>query len=216
VRSRAPKHIPRALADQGPPPLTQFVAQATLSVDAGTPIEIVVESSGISFLICSRDALTSREINPDRWAVPGCYVLLGEPSSHSAAGARAIHVIRARPGMSKGDVLNRLDRHLIEIDWFDRVVLIREERGMNSATAGYLEGKLHDLCRSAVFVEHDNRRDYDDSKQPSEKAMLESLAVPLLRGVLELVGVPLETEAEVTAQREQARRKRDDAPRPVK
>jgi hypothetical protein len=117
--------------------------------------------------------------------------------------------------MSGGDVLNRLDQHLGKIEWFDRALLIREDRGMNSATAGYLEGRLHDICRDAAFVEHDFRRDYDRSKRPAETAMLESLVLPLLRGVLELAGVPLETQQEVHGVRAQVPLRIDSSPRPV-
>jgi hypothetical protein len=198
------------------PPLTEFVAQATISVDPAKSIELVIESSGVSMLVCKRDVLRARELDVEAWAVPGCYVLLGEPSTGGAVGgARGPHVIRARPGMSKGDILNRLDQHLLEIEWFDRAILIREGRGMNSATAGYLEGRLHDLCSEAVFVEHDFRRDYDDSKQSAETAMLESLVIPLFRGVLELVGAPLETAQEVDGLRLKLPRRRDGSPRPI-
>jgi hypothetical protein len=185
-------------------------------VNPAVGTEIVAECSGISILVCKREALRARKLDEEAWAVTGCYVLLGEPSTRSVpGGARGQYGIRARPGMSKGDILHRLDRHLDEIEWFDRAILIREDRGMNSATAGYLEGRLHELCQAATFVEHTFRKDYDDSKQPTDKAMLESTVIPILRGVLELVGVPLETAVEALDLRSELPQRPDSSQRPV-
>jgi len=118
--------------------------------------------------------------------------------------------------MSKGDILSRLDDHLLNIEWFDRAILIREDRGMNSATAGYLEGRLHDLCREAVFVEHVDRRDFDESKPSTEEEQLEAIVVPVLRGVLELVGIPLDRPEDVAQLRSLEPRRGDRSQRPLK
>lgn len=91
------------------------------------------------------------------------------------------------------DVLFRLRQHLTRIDWFTRAVVARDIRqGWNSAEAGYLEGRLHDLCRSSDGVQHDFRRDHDATIQGHEQALHERLYLPGIIAALRLAGVPIE------------------------
>jgi hypothetical protein len=100
--------------------------------------------------------------------------------------------IKARPGMGS-DVLFRLRQHPTENSWFTRAVVARDMRqGWNSAEAGYLEGRLHDLCRNADGVEHVSRRDHDGTLQTHEEHLIERLYLPGIIAALRLAGVPLE------------------------
>lgn len=125
------------------------------------------------------------------WAGTGVYLLLGP-----AADGKS--VVRARPG-SAGDLIRRIHQHYIDPtkSWFNRVVLIQDTRqGFNSAEYGFIEGRLHDLCREAADVEHIFKRDTDDTLQKHEEAEFERRYIPQICSLLELIGVPLETAAE--------------------
>jgi len=128
--------------------------------------------------------LEKDRIERDLWGVAGTYVLLG-PSSTA--------LIRARPGMAS-DVLFRVRQHLRESEWFTRVVIARDTRqGWNTAEAGYLEGRLHRLCRESPGVEHVDRMDSDHSLQEEERTRLDAKYLPAIVAALRVAGVPLET-----------------------
>ncbi len=129
--------------------------------------------------------MEASRIDSADWAVAGVYILLGPATRPEAK-------IRARPGMGN-DVLFRLRQHPTENAWFTRAVVARDIRqGWNSAEAGYLEGRLHDLCRDADGVEHDFRRDHDGSLQSHEERLIERLYLPGIIGALRLAGVPID------------------------
>jgi len=126
----------------------------------------------------------SREI----WGVAGAYVLLGPPEDVGA-------MVRARPGCG-GDVLNRVQQHVSESPWFTRAVLARDTRqGWNSAEAGFVEGRLHDMCRQSPGIDHTFRRDHDQTLQNHEEDQLERRYIPAIVASLRLVGVPIEMRA---------------------
>ena len=166
-------------------------------------------------LICKRETLRAKKFEAREWAKPGCYVLMGEYSPPFWKPRSGV-ILRARPGMSKGDIVNRLDQHIAgESDWFDKAILIRDISEMSSTTAGYIEGLLHDWCRGAAFVAHLDRRDSDDSGHPADKAMLDASVIPLIRCGVELAGVPLDTRDDINQLRKLRPRARDDAQRPL-
>jgi len=103
-------------------------------------------------------------------------------------------LVRARPGRS-GDVLQRVRQHTADPDlgWVRRAVLVRDTRqGFNTAEAGYLEGRLHDLCAAAPGVEQVGRADSDDTLREWQSDELDRRYFSHIRAVLELVGVPTE------------------------
>ncbi|HYB24890.1 MAG TPA: hypothetical protein VED41_13895 [Solirubrobacteraceae bacterium] len=129
----------------------------------------------------------AERIARDIWGVAGVYVLLGPPQSEA--------LVRARPGSSH-DVLDRLRQHPAESPWFTRAVVARDTRqGWNSAEAGYLEGRLHRLCRNSVDVEHVFRQDADRTLQPHEEEMLDRRYLPAIVAALHLAGAPIELSA---------------------
>jgi hypothetical protein len=141
-------------------------------------------------VVALRRAALERGTYVDRtlWAVPGVYVLIGPPAHGGTAD------VRARPGLARGDLLDRVREHLRDqtLDWFVRCILVRDTRqGFNSAQAAYLEGELHNLARAAERVEHNYRRDRDESLQEWESDELDARYLPHIVGVLELIGVPL-------------------------
>jgi hypothetical protein len=159
------------------------------------PVVFRFVNATVEVMVAKRVALKAKyEIDPELWAVTGAYVLLGLPQDPVS------FLIRARPGMVRGDLLKRMDRHLAtpDLDWFDRAILIRDSRGFDSAEAGYLEGRLHELCDAAAGVEHDFRKDYDESVHEHIKSELDRSSLPCIRHILDLVGVPLETETELS------------------
>jgi hypothetical protein len=110
-------------------------------------------------------------------------VLLGLPEGEG--------VVRARPGCGH-DVLARLRQHPRETPWFTRAIVARDTRlGWNSAQAGYIEGRLHDLCRASNGVEHDFRLDRDDTLQTHEEDLIEQRYLPAIVAALQLTGVPI-------------------------
>jgi hypothetical protein len=123
-------------------------------------------------------------ITAEIWAVAGVYVLLGPPQDDG--------VIRGRPG-SGHDVLARLRQHPRETPWFTRAIVARDTRqGWNSAEAGYIEGRLHVLCRASAGVEHDFRKDQDPTLQPHQEEMLDRRYLPAIIAALQLAGAPVD------------------------
>jgi hypothetical protein len=165
---------------------------------AADPIEPIV----LQFIDATLEVLVTRiglvgaggPIAPETWAVAGVYVLVGLPSKPDASGEHAGPVVRARPGRS-GDVLQRVRQHAADPDlsWARRAVLVRDTRqGFNTAQAGYLEGRLHELCAAAPGVEQVGRADSDFTLQEWERDELDRRYLPHVRAVLELAGVPTE------------------------
>jgi hypothetical protein len=131
------------------------VAVVRFTLDAAEPITMLFIDATIEVMLVVKESipLHANRIARDLWGVTGVYVLLGPPTESDA-------LVRARPGMG-GDVLERLRDHPSENPWFTRAVVARDTRqGWNSAEAGYLEGRLHDLCRASARVDHDARRDH--------------------------------------------------------
>jgi hypothetical protein len=163
------------------------VAVVRFPADPGAPIRISFLSVPVEAMIVDRESIppSAEKLATEEWAVAGVYVLLG-PATESGSK------IRARPGTST-DVLFRLRQHLTGIDWFTRAVVARDMRqGWNSAEAGYLEGRLHDLCRRSDGVEHVFRRDHDETIQDHDKRLFERLYLPGIIATLRLAGVPIE------------------------
>lgn len=163
------------------PPL----AVVRFPADPGTPVRISFLSAPVEAMIVEKESvpLSAGKIAPD-WGVAGVYVLLG-PADTDAK-------LRARPGMGK-DVLFRLRQHPREEPWFTRAVVARDMRqGWNSAEAGFLEGRLHDLCIRSGGVEHVNRRDHNATLQDHEEELLDRLYLPGIIAALRLAGVPIE------------------------
>jgi hypothetical protein len=93
-------------------------------------------------------------------------------------------------------VLARLRQHPRETPWFTRAVVARDTRiGWNSAEAGYIEGRLHEMCRSSDGVEHVFRRDEDRTLQLHEEELLDRGSVPAIVSALQLAGVPIDPAA---------------------
>jgi hypothetical protein len=188
------------LSDVAQAAQSETVAVIRFPADASDPIVAQFLDSNVEILVAKRLALkTKRGIPRQLWAVPGVYVLLGMPQNTKEDPA---FVVRARPGMAKGDLLRRLDEHLGHdaMGSFDRAVLLRSTRGFNGAEAGFVEGILHEACRQAVRVEHDFRRDSDESLQDWEKDELLARVAPQVRAILEFAAVPLETAEELEAE----------------
>jgi len=176
--------------------------------DPAAPVRMGFEGVSVEVLVAKRAALKIKEdVSLSSWAVAGAYVLLGPPTPEAVAGA----TIRARPG-STSDLIDRLNRHLEDdqMEWFDRAVLIRglPPRGLDVAKALHLEGLLHDLCKNSARVESPFRRDGSSGLAPHQQQEIERYLLPIVRGVLELVGVPTETVAELTAGQESSLRRR--------
>ena len=169
------------------PLLEAPIAVVRFSVDALAPVLLSFLSAPVEVMVVEKEAVSqeARRIASADWAVAGIYVLLGPATDGTSK-------IRARPGMG-GDVLLRLRQHPKQSGWFTRAVVARGLRqGWNSSEAGYLEGRLHDLCRGAAGVEHDFRRDHDGTLQPHEEQEMERLYLPGIIAALRLAGVPLE------------------------
>ncbi len=118
----------------------------------------------------------------------------GEPGGEAIPDADNLRaaLIRARPGMGK-DVLKRVRQHPAKNPWFTRVLMARDTRqGWHSAEAGYLEGRLHDLCSSNDRVQKVGRRDSDGTLQRHDEELMERQYLPGLIAALRVAGVPLE------------------------
>jgi hypothetical protein len=162
------------------------IAIARFPVDVGAPIILSFVSLPVEVMIVAKASvpLEAGKIAPEDWGVAGVYVLLGPPTDSTAS-------LRARPGMGS-DVLQRLRQHPTENPWFTRAVVARDMRqGWNSAEAGYLEGRLHDLCREADGVEHINRRDQDGTLQRHEEQLINRLYLPGIVAALRMAGLPI-------------------------
>jgi hypothetical protein len=165
-----------------PPP----VAVVRFSGDPLAPITMLFIDATIEVMIIPKASVPrdADQIAADIWAVAGVYVLLGLPEGEG--------IVRARPG-SGHDVLARLRQHPRETPWFTRAIVARDTRlGWNSAEAGYIEGRLHDLCRESDGVEHDFRRDQDHTLQKHEEDLIEQRYLPAIVAALQLTGVPID------------------------
>jgi hypothetical protein len=121
------------------------------------------------------------------WAVAGIYVLLGPPRDEAAPT-----LIRARPG-SGGDILDRLRDHPRDNAWFTRALVARDTRvNWNTAEVGYLEGRLHELCRVCPKVDHDFRMDHDHTLGEYLERLMERQYLYGIIAALRLAGVPLD------------------------
>ena len=161
------------------------VAVVRFSTDPAAPITMLFIDGTIEVMLVSKESIPRERglIAPEIWAVTGVYVLLGAPQVGGT--------VRARPGSSH-DVLARVRQHPRESEWFTRAVIARDTlRGWNSAEAGYIEGCLHGLCRVAPGVEHDFRRDRDETLQRHEEALLDRRSVPAIVAALQLAGAPI-------------------------
>jgi hypothetical protein len=169
-----------------PVAFTPPVAMVEFSADPADPITMLFIDATIEVMLVAKESvpLQANRIAADTWAVAGVYVLLGAPREEA--------VIRARPGSGQ-DVLRRLRRHPKQTPWFTRAVVARDtRRGWNSAEAGYLEGRLHALCRAAAGVEHDFRRDQNPTLQSHEEQMLDQRYLPAIVAALHLTGAPID------------------------
>ena len=166
------------------PPLP--IAVVRFSGDPLAPITMLFIDATVEVMIVPT-ASVPREadrIAADIWAVAGVYVLLGLPQTEG--------VVRARPG-SGHDVLARLRQHPRENPWFTRAIVARDTRlGWNSAEAGYIEGRLHDLCGASADVDHDFRHDQDHTLQKHEEDLIEQRYLPAIVAALQLAGVPID------------------------
>jgi hypothetical protein len=161
-----------------------------LSADHADPITVHFVDATIEVMLVLRESIPGRagRISQDTWGVAGVYVLLGP-------AARGVALVRTRPGSSH-DVLARLRQHRAESPWFTRALAARDTRqGWNFAEVGYLEGRLHNLCRASSGVEHDFRRDEDRTLQHHEKELLDHRYLPPIIAALHLAGVPIEVSS---------------------
>jgi hypothetical protein len=169
-----------------PQPSSLSTAIVHCAADPAEPVIISFTGATIELLVAPKTSVPKEQGRIDRhiWGVTGAYVLLGPATEGGAA-------IRARPGQSS-DVLNRVEQHIAESEWFTRAVLARDTRqGWNSAEAGYIEGRLHRLCRESPGIEHAFRRDQDRTLQEHEEALLENQYMPAFVAALRLIGVPI-------------------------
>jgi len=169
-----------------PQPSSLATAIVHCAADPAEPIIISFTGATIELLVAPKTSVPKEQGRIDRhiWGVTGAYVLLGPATEDRAT-------IRARPGQSS-DVLNRVEQHVAESEWFTRAVLARDARqGWNSAEAGYIEGRLHHLCRESPGIEHTFRRDQDRTLQEHEEALLENQYMPAFVAALRLIGVPI-------------------------
>jgi len=172
-------------AATAPPP----IAVVRFSGDHSDAIAMLFIDATVEVMLVSKEGVPgdADKIKKDLWAVAGVYLLLGPPEGDA--------LVRARPG-SGHDVLARLRQHPRESPWFTRAVVARDTRqGWNSAEAGYIEGRLHDLCAASAAVEHDSRKDKDDTLQDHEEKALDERYIPAIVAALHLAGVPIETNA---------------------
>jgi hypothetical protein len=185
MNDRHPRDLAPATAAQHPPP----VAVVRFAADHAEPITMLFIDATIEVMLVLKESVPgyAGRIARDIWGVAGLYVLLGPPQGDA--------LVRARPGSSH-DVLARLRQHPAESPWFTRAVVARDTRqGWSSAEAGYLEGRLHNLCRASTVVEHDFRRDEDQTLQPHEREMLDRRYLPPIVAALHLAGAPIEATA---------------------
>jgi hypothetical protein len=161
-------------------------AVVSFPTDPGAPITVDFISASLQVIIVEKDSVPkdAAKIPAEEWAVAGVYVLLGAPTKEGLT-------VRARPGYG-ADVLKRLRDHPTENPWFVRAIVARDKEGWNSAQAGYLEGRLHDLCRESPEIDHDFRRDGDDTLQLHEEGLLERRALAGIIGTLRITGVGLQ------------------------
>jgi len=177
--------MPTTVTPHVPPP----VAVVSFSHDHVEPITMLFIDATIEVMLVLKESVPGdvERIRRDLWGVAGVYVLLGPPRSHA--------LVRARPG-SGHDVLARLRQHPKETPWFTRAVVARDTRqGWSSAEAGYLEGRLHRLCRESAAVEHDFRCDDDRTLQHHEEKALDRRYLPAIVAALHLAGAPIEANA---------------------
>lgn len=162
------------------------VAVVRFSGDPVAPITMQFIDATVEVMIVPKQSVPREadQITTETWAAAGAYILLGPPEERGA--------VRARPGSSH-DVLARLRQHPRETPWFTRAVVARDTRiGWNSAEAGYIEGRLHEMCRSSEGVEHVFRRDEDRTLQLHEEELLDRGSVPAIVSALQLTGVPID------------------------
>jgi hypothetical protein len=164
------------------------VAVVRFPIDYADPITMLFIDATVEIMLVAKESIPGEagRIARDIWGVAGVYVLLGPPTTDRA-------IVRARPGSSH-DVLARIRQHPAALPWFTRALVARDTRqGWSSAEAGYLEGRLHELCRASPGIDHDFRLDEDRTLQPSEEAMLERRYLPAITAALQLAGAPIET-----------------------
>jgi hypothetical protein len=150
------------------------------------PITMLFIDATVEVMLVLKDGLPLEAdlIPRDAWGVVGVYVLLGPGKNGS--------VLRARPGWGH-DVLARVRQHAASSPWFTRAIIARDTRaGWNSAEARYLEGRLHRLCRESAGVEHDFRRDKDETLQAHKKRLLDGRYLPAIVAALRLAGAPID------------------------
>lgn len=167
-------------------PVAPPVAVVRFSAHHADPITMLFIDATIEVMLVLKESVEggARKIARDIWGVAGVYVLLGPPEGDV--------LVRARPGSSH-DVHHRLRQHTAESPWVTRAILARDTRqGWSSAEAGYLEGRLHGLCRASKEIEHDSRQDRDETLQPHEEAMLDRRYLPAIVAAPHLAGAPIE------------------------
>jgi hypothetical protein len=169
--------MPAAIQDMPPLAVVRF------SPDHREPIKMLFIDATIEVMLVSRESVYDGKINAGVWGVAGVYVLLGPPKGDA--------LVCARPGASH-DVLLRLREHSSASPWFTRAIIARDTiQGWNSAEAGYLEGRLHRLCRASPGIEHDFRLDRDPTLQSHREEILDRRYLPAIVAALQLAGAPI-------------------------
>ncbi|UTI63915.1 hypothetical protein NBH00_21550 [Paraconexibacter antarcticus] len=179
--------------DEHPPvALVRFPPAAT------HPIIVRFEGVEIEAAICARQTYgAKRDLPPSRWSVLGVYVLSGLVGD----GSREVS---ARPGtVQTRPLLERVDEHFRDAEWWDQVILIRRvTRAFDNAETGYLERLIHDVVDQSAYLRRragDNTSNYGGPSSSDAKADLENRILPAIKIALRLGGLKIETAAEMTA-----------------
>lgn len=177
--------------------------------DATHPVFVRFEGVEIEAAICTREVYASKQDLPaELWSVLGVYVLIGPSNSRGCDAC-------VRPGMTQTrPLLERVDEHLANEDWWRRVILIRRpSRRFDNAESGYLEARLHEVCQSADQLEHppDSKSShYTGPSSTDAKADLDNRVLPAINVALRLGGLHLETKEQLDALKNLPPRRRAD------
>jgi hypothetical protein len=96
------------------------------------------------------------------------------------------------------DALRRLGQHAAK-PWWSRALLCRQSPPWpyDIADIGYLEGELHDLLDGAYWLKREGRATHEDAIRPDRERDLETAHFPAIVAAIRLLGVPLDSEAQV-------------------
>ena len=173
------------------------VAIVRFPADATRPIFVRFEGVEIEVAICTRETYANKlELGPEHWSVGGVYVLNG-PSDTADCDSRV------RPGTTQTrPLLERVDDHLKRDEaWWRQVILVRRLTiEFDSAESGYLESRLHEICKAAARIEHAPGSKTSHYRGPSStdaKMDLDTRVLGAIKVALRLGGLRIETDQEL-------------------